>query len=63
MYNYVKMKQFDYKKLKNFKISQDLLNMIKEIYVLKSKQDLFLHQKPEVLEKLTQLAFIKSTES
>ena len=57
------MRKFDYKKLQNYKIDQETLTIIKDIYVLHSKQSLFLKQKPKVLEKLTQVAFIQSTES
>lgn len=43
-------------------LSHDLLNMIAKIYEYKGKQELYIATKPEILNKLTDLALIQSTE-
>lgn len=57
------MRKFDYKKLKNEKWDNDILNYIARIYKEQGKQELYLSQKPESLDRLVEIAKIKSTEA
>lgn len=57
------MRSFDYSYLKGKKWDGEILNYIFEIAEYKGRQELFLRQKPKVLENLVELAIIQSTES
>lgn len=57
------MKEFNYRELDNLTISHDLLNMVAKIHEYKGKQELYLVTKPAILDKLTDLALIQSTEA
>ena len=57
------MRKFDYKKLNNEKWDNDILNYIGRIYKEQGKQELYLKQKPESLDRLVEIAKIKSTEA
>ena len=57
------MRKFDYSKLKEKKWDAEILNYISEISEYKGRQELFLSQKPKVLDNLVELAIIQSTQS
>lgn len=57
------MKKFNYTKLKNKTWDTKIINYLTRIHEVKGKQQLFLKQNPEELEKLVIIAKIQSTES
>ena len=57
------MRSFDYSKLQNCTIDTEILGYIAKIREFKGKQELYVHQKKEKLEKLVEIAKIQSTES
>ncbi len=57
------MKVFNYNKLKNVKWDNTIVNYLSIIHEEKGKQQLYLKQLPEELEKLVEIAKIQSTES
>ena len=57
------MRNFDYSKLNSIKWDGEILNYISKIGEYKGRQELFLSQKPKVLDTLVELAIIQSTES
>lgn len=57
------MRNFNYSKLKNKLWSNDILNYCSIIHEAKGKQELYLKQKPEELEKLVEIAKVQSTEA
>lgn len=57
------MREFNYTLLKNLKFDAELVNYLTTIHELKGKQELYLKQKPEQLEKLVEIAKVQSTES
>ena len=56
------MKTFDYSKL-NFNLDTEILGYVAQIREYKGRQQLFISQKKEKLEKLVEIAKIQSTES
>lgn len=57
------MRLFDYSKINEQKWDSEILGLIAAIYKEAGKQELFLKQKPEELEKLVDIAKVQSTES
>lgn len=57
------MRQFFYSDLKDQKWDSDILGYIAAIYKEAGKQELYLKQRPEELEKLVEIAKIQSTEA
>lgn len=57
------VKEFNYRELKKLTLSHDLVNTMTKIHEYKGKQELYIETKPEILSKLTDLAFIQSTEA
>ena len=57
------MRVFNYSLIKEQKWDSELLGLIAAIYKEAGKQDLYLKQRPEELEKLVEIAKIQSTES
>lgn len=57
------MRSFDYSELNTKKWDGEILNYISKIGEYKGRQELFLSQKPKVLENLVELAIIQSTEA
>ena len=57
------MKKFNYSNLKNRTWDIKIINYLTQIHEEKGKQQLFLKQKPQELEKLVIIAKIQSTES
>lgn len=57
------MRPFNYSAIKNQKWDSEILGYIAAIYKEAGKQELYLKQRPEELEKLVEIAKIQSTES
>ena len=57
------MRTFNYSSIKEQKWDSDILGYIAAIYKYAGKQELYLKQKPNELEKLVEIAKIRSTES
>lgn len=57
------MRNFNYSKIKNQKWDSDILGLIAAIYKEAGKQEMYLKQKPQELEKLVEIAKIQSTEA
>lgn len=57
------MREFNYFKIKDQKWDSDILGYIAAIYKEAGKQELYLKQRPEELEKLVEIAKIQSTEA
>lgn len=57
------MRTFNYSKIKELKWDSELLGLIAAIYKEAGKQEMYLKQRPKELEKLVDIAKIKSTES
>ena len=57
------MRAFDYKRISERLWDSELLGLIAAIYREAGKQELYLKQRPEELEKLVEIAKIQSTES
>ena len=57
------MRSFNYSKIKEQKWDSEILSLMAAIYKEAGKQELFLKQKPEELEKLVEIAKIQSTEA
>ena len=57
------MRTFNYSEIKNQKWESDILGLIAAIYKEAGKQEMYLKQRPEELEKLVGIAKVQSTES
>ena len=57
------MRTFNYSKIKDFKWDSEILGLIAAIYKEAGKQDLYLKQQPDKLEKLVEIAKVQSTEA
>lgn len=57
------MRNFNYSEIRNQKWDSDILGLIAAIYKEAGKQEMFLKQKPQELEKLVEIAKIQSTEA
>lgn len=57
------MRSFNYSKIRDNKWDSELLGLIAAIYKEMGKQELYLKQRPEELEKLVEIAKIQSTEA
>ena len=57
------MRTFNYSKIKELKWDSELLGLIAAIYKEVGKQEIYLKQRPEELEKLVEIAKVQSTES
>ena len=57
------MRDFNYSNIKNQKWDSEILGLIAAIYKEVGKQELYLKQRPEELEKLVEIAKIQSTEA
>src|SRR5574344_1475943 len=57
------MKEINYKQFETLNLPNEIINMLSMIHEYKGKQELFLETKPEVLEKLVEIAKIQSTDS
>ncbi len=57
------MRAFNYSAIKNQKWDSEILGLIAAIYKEVGKQELYLKQRPEELEKLVEIAKVQSTEA
>ncbi len=57
------MRRFNYSNIKNQKWDSDILGLIAAIYKEAGKQELYLKQRPEEIEKLVEIAKVQSTEA
>lgn len=57
------MRTFDYLKIKEKKWSMEVLSLIAQIHEYKGKQELYMKQKPVILDKLVALSKIQSTQA
>lgn len=57
------MREFNYSKIAEIKWDSEVLGLVAGIYKEVGKQELFLKQKPEELDKLIEIAKIQSTEA
>ena len=57
------MRTFNYSEIRNQKWDSDILGLIAAIYKEAGKQEMYLKQRPEELEKLVEIAKIQSTEA
>ena len=57
------MRTFDYSKLQNCTIDTEILGYIAKIHEFKGRQELYVRQKKDKLEKLVEIAKVQSTES
>lgn len=57
------MRSFNYSKLSNYTVDTEVLGYIAKIHEYKGRQELFVRQKKDKLEKLVEIAKIQSTES
>lgn len=57
------MREFNYSSIKDRKWDSGLLGLVAAIYKEAGKQEMYLKQRPEQLEKLVEIARIQSTES
>ena len=57
------MRIFNYSKINEQKWDSELLGLVAAIYKEAGKQEMYLKQRPEELEKLVEIAKVQSTES
>ena len=57
------MRPFNYSKIKEEKWNSEILGLIAAIYKFAGKQELYLKQRPDELEKLVEIAKIQNTEA
>lgn len=57
------MRIFNYSKFKDYRWDNEVLGYIAQIYKMAGKQELYLQQNPDELEKLVEIAKIQSTEA
>lgn len=57
------MIDFNYSKIKDKKWDSEVLGLVASIYRYQGKQELYLKQRPEELNKLIEIAKIQSTEA
>ena len=57
------MREFNYSKYKDYKWDSEIVGLVSCIHEYRGKQELYLAQKPAVLDKLVEVAKVQSTES
>ena len=57
------MREFNYSKYKDYKWDSEIVGLVSGIHEYRGKQELYLAQKPAVLDKLVEVAKVQSTES
>ena len=57
------MREFSYRKIKETRWDSEILGLVAAIYKEAGKQELYLKQRPEELEKLVEVAKVQSTET
>lgn len=56
------MRVFDYLGFEKFQWDSEILGLVAQIHEFKGRQEMFLKQKPAVLDNLVKIAKIQSTE-
>jgi len=59
----MEMREFNYSQIRNKKWDSDLLGLVAAIYKEAGKQEMYLKQRPDELEKLVEIAKVQSTEA
>jgi len=57
------MRAFDYTTLQNRQWDSEILGLVAQIHEYKGRQEMYLRQKPAVLDKLVEIAKVQSTEA
>ena len=57
------MRKFDYTTLRECQWDSEILGLVAQIHEFKGRQELYLRQKPAVLDKLVEIAKVQSTEA
>ena len=57
------MRKFDYTTLRECQWDSEILGLVAQIHEFKGRQELYLRQKPAVLDKLVEMAKVQSTEA
>ena len=57
------MRYFDYSRLHSMKFGSDIIGLLTSIHEAKGRQELYLSQKPEELDRLVEIAKAQSTEA
>ena len=57
------MREFNYAIIRDEKWDSELLGLVSAIYKEAGKQETYLRQRPEELEKLVEIAMVQSTEA
>ena len=57
------MRTFDYSQLQTRQWDSEILGLVAQIHEFKGRQELYLKQKPAVLDKLIDIAKVQSTEA
>ena len=57
------MRTFDYSQLQSRQWDSEILGLVAQIHEFKGRQELYLKQKPAVLDKLIDIAKVQSTEA
>lgn len=57
------MKIFDYSKLKTLSWDNEILGLVSQIHEYKGKQEYYMLEKPDALDKLVEIAIVQSTEA
>ncbi len=57
------MRSFNYSEIKNYAWDSEILGLVAQIHEYKGRQELYLKQKPQALDKLVEIAKIQSTEA
>lgn len=57
------MREFNYSKYKDYKWDSEILGLVSGIHEYRGRQELYLTQKPAILDKLVEVAKVQSTES
>ena len=57
------MRVFDYGKLKSLQFDSRVINLLTSIHEAKGRQELYLRQKPEELNRLVEIAKVQSIDA
>ena len=57
------MKEINYRAIEKMPINTEIINMISTLHEYKGRQELYIESQPEILDRLTEVAKIQSTEA
>ena len=57
------MKEINYRAIEKMPITIEVMNMISVLHEYKGRQELYIELQPEILDKMTEVARIQSTEA